>query len=106
MKHGQRDVETLFIDDLPELLSPIAVPDFDINTLMWDGQRMTNWTDPQADITPIIEHIKNRQAVMLGDLPYYPVPQDRIDKITRKGYTIINPPIPEYQGIPPPPWYS
>ena len=51
-KSGQRDVETLFIDDPPELLSPIAVPDFDINTLMWDGQRMSNWTDPQAGITP------------------------------------------------------
>lgn len=65
-------------------------PDFDVNTLAWDGKRLFNyWVDTKNsedtpyDITEILAHIAMRKTTVIT------LNQTRLDKMTDKGWVII-----------------
>ena len=80
-------VELMKCDDLSTdevFIGPEAVPDFDVNTLAYDGVKMYNWVDPSGrDIFSIIRNIRDRKARNLEAAP------DRITKMEEKGYKIV-----------------
>jgi hypothetical protein len=90
-KDGFLDVEAVSCDDTcldivndGVFIGPEGTPDFDVNTLAYDGTKMYNWVDPGAgDLLTIIMHIQKREAETLDP------GEDRIEKIKKKGYTII-----------------
>lgn len=86
-KAGHMDVESYSVEDHPDevIIGPESDPDFDVNILVYDGTKLRSWVDPSMSLFPIIEHIETKTTVQLGDH----VSQDRVDKIIRKGYTII-----------------
>jgi len=86
-KDGFLDVEVISCEDSSQddvFIGPAAAPDFDVNTLAYDGVKLYNWVDPAGmDLFTIISHIQKREAKSLEP------GEDRIEKIKAKGYTII-----------------
>ena len=85
-KDDNKTVEVVTVDHDPDdvLLGGVTEPDFDVNLLTANGSSLYSWIDPNQDIDPIMEHIRDRIAVQLSDDVGY----DRIEKMIRKGYTI------------------
>lgn len=65
------------------LAGPCCDPDFDVNILIFDGDRIFTWLDPEIDCEKIYEGIKNKVAVEINPSEY------RREKILSKGYTTI-----------------
>ena len=86
-KPGFLPVELTKCDDLANsgvFIGPEAAPDFDVNTLAYDGVKMYNWVDPAGmDMFGIIRGIRDKKARNLEAGP------DRIEKMEKKGYTIV-----------------
>lgn len=86
-KDGFLDVEAYACEDNSYddvFIGPEASPDFDVNTLAYDGVKMYNWANPNGmDIFIIIQHIQTRFAVRMEP------EDDRVEKILSKGYKII-----------------
>ena len=64
-------------------------PDFDVNLLAFDGDRLYNWMSlgdmPSLWVPNIISRILRRETLMSSE----PVSSDRIDKMLAKGYRIV-----------------
>ncbi len=79
-----------------DYFGPVAIPDFDVNTLCYDGKRLYCWcSENQYDICNtdgIVKNIKNKTANYHKDS----CDNDefslncRRDKILNRGYTILN----------------
>lgn len=86
-KEGYLDVEAYACEDNSYddvFIGPEASPDFDVNTLAYDGVKMYNWVDPNGmDFFVILKHIQDRQAVRMEP------EDDRVEKMIAKGYKII-----------------
>jgi hypothetical protein len=86
-KDGFLDVEAYACEDNSYddvYIGPEAAPDFDVNTLAYDGVKMYNWVDPTGmDIFVIVRHIQDRQAVRIEP------GEDRTEKMISKGYKVI-----------------
>lgn len=86
-KDGFLDVEAYACEDNSDenvFIGPEACPDFDVNTLAYDGARMYNWVDPTGmNIFTIIRNIQNREAKRIEP------EDDRVEKMISKGYKII-----------------
>ena len=85
-KEGKKPVEVSFVlyDPILILVPPIW-PDYDVNTLMWNGSKILSWTNPYLDIGEIKEHIANRGMLPMDD----DVPENRLYKMLDKGYEIL-----------------
>lgn len=69
--------------DIDELAVDICVaPDFDVNTLAWDGEKLFNYWDPDYDITVILAHIQQKHAEKLSPT------ETRLNKMVGRGWTI------------------
>lgn len=68
-KAGRLPVESYSVEDSPDdvMLSPEADPDFDVNTLCYNGERVYSWINPDEDLVPIVEHIREKEAEQLGE---------------------------------------
>jgi len=60
-------------------------PDFDVNTLAWDGDNIFNYWNPDFDITNIISNIKNKSAEKIRPT------NKRMEKMRSKGWLILEP---------------
>jgi hypothetical protein len=89
-KAGNRDIDVSVVDDNPEetILRPVSIPYFDVNLLEYVNEKLIDWTNPDNDISSIIKHIKDKETVQLQSDDK--VGLDRIEKIKKKGYTIID----------------
>lgn len=80
-------VEELCSDD-PDLKVDLNVaPDFDVNCLAWDGQKLFDFWDEQYDITEILSNIQRGVCVQLSPN----VPPERVTKMKAKGWTFTAP---------------
>lgn len=83
-KEGHLPVESYIVEDDPDdtIIGPITEPDYDVNTLIYNGNELDTWAgDNNTKI--IIKHILKRIAVPMGDFDF-----DRELKIKQKGYQV------------------
>lgn len=75
------------VSELPEdseLSVEINVtPDFDVNTLAWNGATLFNYWNPNYDISTILAHIDSKEAHNIS------ANEIRISKMRNKGWLII-----------------
>jgi hypothetical protein len=66
------------------VLSPLSAPDFDVNLLAFDGNKIYNWTG-WDNVNEIIKNIRSRHCRILNpDLN-----KERIEKMKQRGWTIL-----------------
>jgi len=72
-----------FPDDADLSVEILVTPDFDVNMLAYDGQRIFNYQNPNHDISETVANIKVKRAKCI--LPY----PERYEKMHNKGSTLL-----------------